>query len=45
MFAWSEGSAAQAVCDAMVNAFSAIGLESDHWITSITSAGARIVRN
>lgn len=45
MFAWSEWSVAQAVCDAMVGAFSAIGLDSDHWVTPITTAGARIVRN
>jgi homoserine kinase len=45
MFAWSEGSVAEAVCDAMVSAFSAIGLDSDHWIAPITTAGARLVRD
>jgi homoserine kinase len=45
MFAWSERSVAEAVCDAMVSAFSAIGLDSDHWIAPITTAGARLVRD
>jgi homoserine kinase len=45
MFAWSEDSVAEAVCDAMVGAFRTIGLDADRWVTPITTVGARIVRN
>ena len=42
-FAWCEETVAVAVRDAMVGAFAAIGLATDHWVTAITSAGARLV--
>jgi homoserine kinase len=43
MFAWCEQTVATDVCGAMVGAFAEFGLASDHWITPITSVGARLV--
>ncbi len=45
MFAWSDDSTASTVCDAMAGAFSAIGLDSDRWVTPITTVGARLERS
>jgi homoserine kinase len=44
VFAWCEEAAAARVCDAMVDAFRACGLQTDSWVTPITSTGARLVR-
>lgn len=43
VFAWCEAPAAEAVCRGMVLAFQAQGLASDHWISPIDDAGARVV--
>ena len=43
VFAWCLEAHARAVCEAMVVEFSHHGLQSDHWITSVDSRGARIV--
>ena len=42
VFAWSLESHAAAVREAMVQAFSGVGLRSDHWITDLRPAGARL---
>jgi len=42
MFAWSETGTAGAVCQGMIDAFAARGIDTDHWITAIDSRGARI---
>ena len=43
IFAWCEERAAPAIRDAMVAAFTAHGLRSDAWISTLDPAGARIV--
>ena len=43
IFAWCEQSSAQSICDAMVAAFKAHGLQSDHWISVIGNDGARVI--
>jgi homoserine kinase len=43
IFAWAEIQNAEAVRTAMTAAFSAHGLESDAWISSLDNAGARVV--
>ncbi|HZF26607.1 MAG TPA: homoserine kinase [Steroidobacteraceae bacterium] len=43
VFAWCEEACAQAVRVAMVSAFAAHNLGSDHWITSIEPLGARLI--
>ena len=43
MFAWVEQSDAEGVRAAMVENFSAHGLESDSWVSSIDRDGARVV--
>jgi homoserine kinase len=43
IFAWAEIQNAEAVRNAMSAAFSAHGLESDAWISSLDNAGARVV--
>lgn len=43
MFAWSSGSQADAVCEAMVAQFTKQNIEVDRWTTDIDSAGARVV--
>jgi homoserine kinase len=42
MFAWAEEGKAEAVRAAMVEAFRALGITSDGWITRIEPVGARI---
>jgi homoserine kinase len=44
VFAWCDDAAAARVRDVMVEAFRASGLETDSWVTPITSTGARLVR-
>ncbi len=43
IFAWTELQHAEAVRAVMTAAFSAHGLESDSWISSLDNAGARVV--
>jgi homoserine kinase len=43
VFAWSEEGRAEAVRDAMREAFRGAGVDCDHWIASIGGDGARIV--
>jgi homoserine kinase len=44
VFAWCEAAAAEAIRAAMVEAFAAHGLESDHWVSRIDAAdGARVL--
>ena len=43
IFAWSEIQNAEAVRGAMTAAFSAHGLQSDQWISTIEDHGARLV--
>jgi len=43
VFAWCEAGKAAAIRAAMVDAFAAEGLASDHWITRIEPLGARLV--
>ncbi|MBP7614693.1 MAG: hypothetical protein KA756_03495, partial [Steroidobacteraceae bacterium] len=42
MFAWSRAASAGAVRAAMVAAFKARGIETDHWVVDIANRGARI---
>ena len=42
MFAWSVAASAPAVREAMVAAFGARGIATDHWIVDIESRGARV---
>lgn len=42
MFAWSRTASAGAVRAAMVAAFKARGIETDHWVVDIANRGARI---
>ncbi len=42
MFAWSRTASAGAVRAAMVAAFEARGIETDHWVVDIANRGARI---
>jgi homoserine kinase len=44
VFAWSEFQYAEAVRGAMVAAFAAAGLASDHWVSTIDNYGARVVK-
>jgi homoserine kinase len=44
VFAWSEIQYAEAVRGAMVAAFTAHGLQSDHWISAMENYGARVVK-
>ena len=44
MFAWAEADKAVRVREAMVEAFAALGIQSDGWITPIEPVGARIER-
>lgn len=44
VFAWSEIQHAEAVRGAMVAAFAAHGLATDHWISPIKNVGARVVK-
>jgi homoserine kinase len=44
VFAWAEIQYAEAVRGAMVAAFAAHGLESDHWISGMKNYGARVVK-
>ena len=43
IFAWCEEASAPAIRDAMVGAFKAHGLDSDHWISQIGNDGARVI--
>ena len=43
MFAWAMGEHAEAVRQAMVSEFARNGVETDHWVVPVQSAGARIV--
>lgn len=43
VFAWCVGEHAVAVCSAMVQEFSRHDLQTDHWITAIAPAGARVL--
>ena len=43
VFAWCEAGAAEGIRAAMVGAFAAHGLNSDHWVSQIGSDGARVV--
>jgi homoserine kinase len=43
VFAWAEAPAAEGIRAAMVAAFRANGLESDHWVSAIEGDGARLV--
>lgn len=43
VFAWCEEQDAERIRDAMVSGFTAHGLASDAWISSLDAAGARIV--
>lgn len=43
MFAWAEEGKAEAVRDAMVNAFCTEGITCDAWVTSIEPVGASLV--
>jgi homoserine kinase len=43
VFAWCEEARAEAIRTAMVEAFAAHGLASDHWVTAIEPTGARLV--
>ena len=45
MFAWSLGEHAQAVREAMVAEFARNGVETDHWVVPVQSAGARVVES
>ena len=45
MFAWAEEDKAEAVRAAMVEAFRALGIASDAWITRIEPAGAKLERH
>jgi hypothetical protein len=45
MFAWAEEGKAEGVRAAMVEAFRALGITSDGWITRIEPVGARIEPN
>jgi homoserine kinase len=44
VFAWCLAPSAAAVCEAMVREFSRHGLGTDHWISRVQPAGARVVR-
>lgn len=44
VFAWCDEPVAPAVRQAMVSAFGSAGLNTDHWITQITPAGARLIQ-
>jgi homoserine kinase len=44
IFAWAEIQHAEAVRGAMVAAFTAHGLKSDYWISSLENYGARVVK-
>ena len=43
VFAWCLEREAEAVCAAMVAAFSRHGLGSDHWVSSVLPTGARVI--
>jgi homoserine kinase len=43
VFAWCEAPYAEGIRAAMVAAFQEHGLESDHWVSSIDAAGARVI--
>jgi homoserine kinase len=43
VFAWTEAPAAEAVRNAMVDAFRRHGLETDSWVSTIDRTGARVV--
>jgi homoserine kinase len=43
MFAWTMADDAAAVREKMVAEFAANGIETDHWIVAVESAGARVV--
>jgi homoserine kinase len=43
VFAWSLEQHTSAVRDAMVQAFTRAGLKSDHWVTNLRPAGARLL--
>jgi len=43
MFAWAMADDAAAVRERMVAEFAANGIETDHWIVAVESAGARVV--
>ena len=43
IFAWCEEQDAERIRDAMVAGFTAAGLESDAWISTLDPAGARVV--
>jgi homoserine kinase len=43
IFAWCLAPAAAAVCEAMVAEFARHDLQSDHWISAIEPAGARVI--
>ena len=45
MFAWAEEGKAEEVRAAMVEAFRALGITSDGWISRIEPVGARIEEN
>lgn len=45
MFAWVMAAQAESVRGAMVDEFARNGVEVDHWITAVQSAGARIVES
>lgn len=45
MFAWVPGAQAEAVRDAMVAEFARNGVETDHWVVPVQSAGARVVED
>lgn len=42
LFAWSRSATAQAVRGAMVDAFAARGIDTDHWVVDIEARGARV---
>ena len=44
IFAWAEIQQAEAVRGAMVAAFTAHGIKSDHWISPLENYGARVVK-
>ena len=44
VFAWAQVQHAEAVRGAMIAAFAAHGLQSDHWISAIENNGARVVK-
>ena len=43
MFAWAMADDAAAVREKMVAEFAANGIETDHWIVAVESAGARVI--